>query len=127
SQRAVPATKFSVARSGLTAAVNAHFKPADRMRLWEFNDAYHLIGEACGTACTRLVAALRGPDGGTEIGRAIEAAVAAEKTGNIVVVTDGKSWALDPQRLARTGIRVTAVLIGEDALDAGISHLAGLS
>jgi SWI/SNF-related matrix-associated actin-dependent regulator 1 of chromatin subfamily A len=44
-----------------------------------------------------------------------------------VVVTDGKSWALDPQRLARTGIRVTAVLIGEDALDAGISHLAGMS
>ena len=43
------------------------------------------------------------------------------------MVTDGKSWALDPQRLARTGIRLTAVLIGEDALDAGISHLAGMT
>ena len=127
SDRRVTTTKFSVAQSGLTAAVNAHFKPADRMRLWEFNEAVHRIGEASGMACTRLVAALRGPDGGTEIGRAIEAAIAAEKTGNIVVVTDGKSWELDPQRLARTGIRVTAVLIGEDALDAGISHLAGLS
>src|SRR5262245_22551019 len=127
SDRRVTTTKFSVAQSGLTAAVNAHFKPADRMRLWEFNEAVHRIGEASGMACTRLVATLRGPDGGTEIGRAIEAAIAAEKTGNIVVVTDGKSWELDPQRLARTGIRVTAVLIGEDALDAGISHLSGLS
>jgi hypothetical protein len=127
SDRGATTTKFSVAQSGLTAAVNAHFKPMDRMRLWEFNDAVHRVGEASGMACTRLIAALRGPDGGTEVGRAIEAAIAAEKTGNIVVVTDGKSWELDPQRLARTGIRVTAVLIGEDALDAGISHLAGLS
>jgi vault protein inter-alpha-trypsin-like protein len=127
SDHRVTTTKFSVAQSGLTATVNAHFKPTDRMRLWEFNDAVHRIGEATGMACTRLVAALRGPDGGTEIGRAIEAAIAAEMTGNIVVVTDGKSWELDPHRLARTGIRVTAVLIGEDALDAGISHLAGLS
>lgn len=121
------ATKYEVAKAGLVTAIGEHFRPADRMRLWEFNEGVHCVGDGSGTACKGLVQALRGPDGGTEVGRAIEAAIAAEKTGNIVVVTDGKSWALDPQRLARTGIRLTAVLIGEDALDAGISHLAGMT
>jgi Vault protein inter-alpha-trypsin domain len=121
------ATKYTVAKAGLMTAIGEHFKPADRMRLWEFNDGVHCVGDGSGTACKGLVQALRGPDGGTEVGRAIEAAIAAEETGNIVVVTDGKSWALDPQRLARTGIRLTAVLIGEDALDAGLSHLAGMT
>jgi hypothetical protein len=121
------ATKYDAAKAGLVTAIGEHFKPADRMRLWEFNEGVHCVGDGSGTACKGLVQALRGPDGGTEVGRAIEAAIAAEKTGNIVVVTDGKSWALDPQRLARTGIRLTAVLIGEDALDAGISHLAGMT
>jgi hypothetical protein len=127
SDRERAATKYSVAKAGLVTAIGERFKGADRMRLWEFNDGVHCVGAEAGTACRRLVEALRGPDGGTEVGLAIEAAIAAEKTGNIVVVTDGKSWALDPQRLARTGIRVTAVLIGEDALDAGISHLAGMT
>jgi hypothetical protein len=127
SDRDRAATKYSVAKAGLATAISEHFKPADRMRLWEFNEGVHCVGDGSGTACKALVQALRGPDGGTEVGRAIEAAIATEKTGNIVVVTDGKSWALDPQRLARTGIRLTAVLIGEDALDAGISHLAGMT
>jgi vault protein inter-alpha-trypsin-like protein len=127
SDRDRAATKYSVAKAGLVSAIGEHFKPGDRMRLWEFNEGVHCIGDGSGTACKGLVQGLRGPDGGTEVGRAIEAAIAVEKTGNIVVVTDGKSWALDPQRLARTGIRLTAVLIGEDALDAGISHLAGMT
>jgi vault protein inter-alpha-trypsin-like protein len=127
SDRDRAATKYTVAKAGLVTAISEHFKPADRMRLWEFNEGVHCVGAESGTACKGLVQALRGPDGGTEIGQAIEAAIAAEKTGNIVVVTDGKSWALDLQRLARTGIRLTAVLIGEDALDAGISHLAGMT
>jgi von Willebrand factor type A domain len=128
SDRDRAATKYSVAKAGLMTAVGEHFKGADRMRLWEFNEGVHCVGDGSGTDCKGLVHALRGPDGGTEVGRAIEAAIAAEKkTRNIVVVTDGKSWALDAQRLARTGIRVTAVLIGEDALDAGISHLAGMT
>jgi len=128
SDRDRAATKYTVAKAGLMTAIAEHFKGADRMRLWEFNDGVHCVGDGAGTDCKALVHALRGPDGGTEVGRAIEAAIAAEKkTHNIVVVTDGKSWALDPQRLARSGIRVTAVLIGEDALDAGISHLAGMT
>jgi Vault protein inter-alpha-trypsin domain len=125
--RELGASKYTTAKSGLIAAIGERFRPADRMRLWAFNDATHFVGEASGTACRQLVEALPGPSSGTEIGGAIEAAIANRETGNIVVVTDGKSWALDPQRLARTGIRVTAVLIGEDALDAGTSYLAGLT
>jgi hypothetical protein len=127
SDRDRAATKYTVARAGLMTAIGERFKGGDRLRLWEFNDSVHCVGVESGTACKRLVEALRSPDGGTELGHAIEAASTAEQTGNLVVVTDGKSWALDPQGLARTGIRVTAVLIGEDALDAGISHLAGMT
>jgi hypothetical protein len=45
----------------------------------------------------------------------------------VVIVTDGKSHAFAPHTIARTGIRVTAVLIGDDALEAGIAHLAGMT
>ncbi len=45
----------------------------------------------------------------------------------MVIVTDGKSYAFAPHTIARTGIRVTAVLIGDDALEAGIAHLAGMT
>jgi hypothetical protein len=76
------ATKYTVAKAGLATAIGERFKGADRMRLWEFNDAVHCVGAESGTACKRLVEALRGPDGGTEVGLAIEAAIVAEKTGN---------------------------------------------
>ena len=46
---------------------------------------------------------------------------------DVVIVTDGKSYAFAPHTIARTGIRVTAVLIGDDALEAGIAHLAGMT
>ena len=126
--REVRGTKFDVAKVGLLRAVGrGSIKAADKLRLWEFNDSVRFVGEAAGADCHAIVAALNGPDGGTEIGRAFDAVIATGKAKNVVIVTDGKSWAFDPQRLARTGICVTVVLIGEDALEAGIVHLAGMT
>jgi hypothetical protein len=53
--------------------------------------------------------------------------IASGAAKDIVIVTDGKSWAFEPQLIARAGVRVSAVLIGEDALEAGIGHLAGMT
>ena len=120
-------SKLEVAKRALLAAIRNRFKSADRMRLWEFNDGVRFVGETSGAGCEALIHALPNAGGGTEIGRAFDAVIATGKARNVVIVTDGKSYAFDPHKLARAGIRVTAVLIGDDALDAGISHLAGMT
>jgi hypothetical protein len=120
-------SKFAVAKAGLMATTCDDIRPSDQMRLWEFSDQVEFLGQASGADCEALVRSIHEPGGGTEIGRAFDAAIALGKAQNVIVVTDGKSWAFDPQRLARTGMRVTAVLIGEDAIEAGIAHLAGMT
>ena len=45
----------------------------------------------------------------------------------MILITDGKSHALDVQELARSGCRFTVVLIGEDSLEANAGHLAALT
>ena len=42
-------------------------------------------------------------------------------------MTDGRSHALDVQRLARQGRRISVVLVGEAALEAPLGHLAALT
>jgi Vault protein inter-alpha-trypsin domain/von Willebrand factor type A domain len=122
-----PLTKFLVAKAGLVAVTRNRLKDSDRIHLWEFNDSVRSVGEATGTDCTALIDDLQQPYGGTEIGSALTAAITSKSSRNVVIVTDGKSWALDAQTLARTGMRLTAILIGDDALDATISHLAGMT
>jgi hypothetical protein len=120
-------SKFEVAKAALLELSKEQLTPSDRMQLWEFNDQVEFIGSASGAEARALVERLHSPVGGTEIGEAFEAVIASAKTNNLIVVTDGKSWAFDPQALARCGIRVNAVLIGEDALEAGIAHLAAMT
>jgi hypothetical protein len=120
-------TKFDVAKAALLEITGTKLAPTDRVQLWEFNNEVDYIGDANGAQAYTLVGRLRAPGGGTEIGRAFDAVVASEKIKNLIVVTDGKSWALDPQLVARSGIRVNAVLIGEDALEAQIAHLASMT
>lgn len=45
----------------------------------------------------------------------------------MLLVTDGKSHALDVQSLAQTGRRFCVVLVGEDSLEANVGHLAVLT
>jgi hypothetical protein len=121
------ASKFQVAHEGLLAVARDRLKATDRIRLWEFNDRVEFIGEGTGPATEHVVRKIAGPTGGTEITRAFDAVIASGAAKDIVIVTDGKSWAFEPQLIARAGVRVTAVLIGEDALEAGIGHLAGMT
>jgi len=118
-------TKFEVAKAALLAVAHNQMKPADRVQLWEFNDNVTRLGEASGAGIAALVQHMDEPAGGTEVGRAFAAVAANSRTRNVIVITDGLSWALDPRRIK--GLRVTTVLIGENALEAGVGALATIT
>lgn len=92
--------------------------------LWEFDDAVRHVGEG---KLGRLVDRLSPPAGGTEIGRALARAIAESSADSVLLITDGKSHALDVQGLARMGRRISVVLVGEDSLEANVGHLAALT
>lgn len=109
---------------------------ADIVDLWEFDDRLAHVGGsqppgAAGSGGSpRLlagIASLGGPRGGTEIGNALAGAMAGSAARDILLVTDGQSYALDVHALARQGRRITVVLVGEDSLEANVGHLAALS
>jgi vault protein inter-alpha-trypsin-like protein len=125
--REMVGSKFGVAKAGLLAVARDQLERGDRLRLWQFNDGVVDLGEAAGRRVAALIEKLDEATGGTEIGAAFDAVAAKSKSRNVVIITDGKSWAFDPQAVARSGLRVTAVLIGEDALEGGVADLAGIS
>jgi hypothetical protein len=108
----------------------------DHVELWEFDTAVDRIGStrdrngdhvAVSDRFRALISRLNGPSGGTEIGKALATISAKSRAQNILLLTDGKSYALDVQMLARTGRRFTIVLVGEDSLEANVAHLASLT
>jgi hypothetical protein len=95
----------------------------DRCALWEFSHQATRVGADLATALHRLGP----PSGGTEIGLALATVLDGEAGRDVIVLTDGKSHALDVQALAASGRRIHAVLIGEDSLEAHIGTLAALT
>jgi hypothetical protein len=66
---------------------------------------------------------LNPPGGGTELGGAVNTALAHRAT-PILVLTDGQTYATEVQSTAARGAPIFAVLVGEASLDAMIGHLA---
>src|SRR5262249_61860342 len=97
--------------------------------LWEFSNACGQVGSLDGASAAYAAPSLRfsPPGGGTEIGRALETVIATSIAPDILMLTDGKSHALDVQSLARSGRRFAVVLIGEDSLEANVGYLAALT
>lgn len=120
-----PISKHAAVLLGLNDA-HRHLTPRDRLDLWEFDTTPRHIGKAGASDWRTLVPQLSGPNGGTEIGSAIDAVIASSAR-DILLVTDGMSHALDVQALARPGARITVVLIGDDSLEARVGHLAVLT
>jgi hypothetical protein len=125
--REIAATKFDVATVGLATMARHKLRHGDRVRLWQFNDGVRCVGEASGAELETLLGDIEAPDGGTEIGLALDQLIVNSRSRNVVIVTDGQSWALDPQRLARSGLRVSAVLIGEDSLEGMVAAIAAMT
>jgi Vault protein inter-alpha-trypsin domain/von Willebrand factor type A domain len=117
-------SKFAVVQEALRRVAGT-LRPEDRLGLWQFANVPQKNHSRRG-GFAEAVEQLAGPSGGTELGSAL-AAAAAEEASDVVLVTDGMSHALDVQALARTGRRFTVVLIGADALEANVGHLAALS
>jgi hypothetical protein len=128
------ATKHTAISRAL-AAIGRELSASDIIDLWEFNDGFGHVGSTrdasrpgeSGAAFLALIKRLREPSGGTEIGRALEQAIARSSARDVLLVTDGKSHALDVHALARSGRRVSVVLVGEDSLEANVGHLAALT
>jgi hypothetical protein len=104
-------------------------RPGDRLDLWEFSNACRQVGSLDGASAAYAAPSLRfsPPDGGTEIGGALQTVTATSTAPDILMLTDGKSHALDVQSLARSGRRFAVVLIGEDSLEANVGYLAALT
>jgi len=119
-------TKHAAVLLGLDAA-GTDLTEGDRINLWEFNMRANDLGTARASGWRSLILLLSPPDDGTEIGRSIEKVIAERPVRDILLVTDGKSHALDVAKLAASGVRFSVVLIGEDSLEANVGHLAALT
>lgn len=108
-------------------ATHSDLGAGDRLHLFEFDDALTDLGAADAAGWIDTVQRLSGPSGGTEIGRALAGVIKTSELADIILITDGKSHAIDVQALAGNGRRFHVVLIGEDSLEANVGHLAALS
>ena len=121
-------TKHDAVRSALHELAGI-LRNDDRLALWEFDTACDPVGSGQPVGPSEfglLVPTLSGPAGGTRIGAALDR-VRSIETRDVLLITDGKSYALDVQRQARAGRRVFVVLVGEDSLEARVGHLAALT
>lgn len=119
-------SKHEAVLLGLSEAA-ADLTPSDRLNLWEFDDSATDLGTFNAKSWRDGLRLLSGPRGGTEIGRAMEALLTQRPVRDLLIITDGKSHALDVQRLASRGVRFTVLLIGDDSLEANVGHLAALT
>lgn len=135
-------TKHQAVIRGLRSLAR-RLRDEDGFDLWEFDNQLAHVGStadtqrrglfglggrlSAGEQMLRLLDRLKGPAGGTEIGAALAGTIRGSNARDILVVTDGKSHALDVQTLARMGRRVHVVLVGEDSLEANVGHLAALT
>lgn len=119
-------TKHGAVLLGLAEA-GRDLTSRDRINLWQFDDVAEDLGSASASSWSAIIRHLSPPNGGTEIGGAIGTLLAERPVRDVLLVTDGKSYALDVQKLAARGVRFTLVLIGDDSLEANAGHLASLS
>jgi hypothetical protein len=108
------------------AVAGLSLEPRDRAELWQFDSTFERLSSP-GLPLIEVLQALGKPRGGTEIGAALRGVVATSSAGDIILITDGLSHALDVQALANSGRRFTVVLVGENSLEANVGRLAALT
>jgi hypothetical protein len=118
-------TVWDAMKAGLAEGL-AHLLPTDRVSLFQFDDTCQPLGSAAGKEAAALLSKLQPPAGGTELGAAINTVCAAGAR-DILVLTDGQTWASEVHTAAARGCRISAVLVGPGSLDAMIGHLASIT
>jgi hypothetical protein len=101
-------------------------RPSDRISLWQFDNACQFLGTARGEACSKLVGKLQEPAGGTELSGAVRAAIAGGAK-DLLVLTDGQTWAHIVDELNGEAVRISAILVGAGSLDANVGHLCAMT
>lgn len=101
-------------------------RPSDRISLWQFDSACQLLGTARGEASSKLVDKLQGPAGGTELSGAVRAAI-SNGARDLLVLTDGLTWAHIVDDLKSEPVRISAILVGAGSLDANVGHLCAMT
>ena len=122
-------SKHEAVRRGLRA-LTEELRETDRLSLWEFDHTCNPVGRGLASspgAFAQAIEKLTPPCGGTEIGGALDHVFEETDPCDVLLITDGKSYALDVHRLAQEGRRVFVVLVGEDSLEANVGHLAALT
>lgn len=112
-------------RDGLIFELEA-MGPSDRVTLWQFDSDGQYIGAGKGGDCASLPMMLEGPRGGTELAGAIRAAL-GKGAKDILVLTDGQTWAHMVEGLKGEAARISAILAGPNSFDANIGHLCALT
>lgn len=74
----------------------------------------------------KLIRKLGRPEGGTELSGAVNKLLAAGVR-DILVLTDGQTWAHEVEELKSKEARISAILVGDDSLDANIGHLCAMT
>ena len=123
------ASTHAAAQQGL-ADLGEILRSDDRLALWEFDTSCTPVGTGQPVAPRDwhgLVRQLQGPGGGTEIGGALDAVIRNTETRDILLVTDGQSYALDVHGLVGQGRRISVLLVGEASLEAKVGHLAAMT
>jgi hypothetical protein len=124
-------TKHQAAVAALSKAA-LDFHADDHIELWQFGDTAERIGPLSMHHADRrhvrhLLSQLSAPQGGTEVGSALHTVTRSSRARSILLITDGKSYAVDVHALLGQHCRFSAVLVGEDSLDARIAHLVALT
>jgi len=110
---------------GLAATLSG-VRGNDRFGLWQFDDDCQFLGAATGPESSQLVQKLDGPRGGTELGNALKTLI-DRGARDVLVLTDGQTWAHEVDELAALPARISAVLVGPASLDANVGHLATMT
>ena len=122
-------SKHEAVRKGLRT-LTEELRETDRISLWEFDTICNSVDGGSPVppgAFAKAIEKLTPPCGGTEIGEALCHVFEETDPCDVLLITDGKSYALDVHRLAQEGRRVFVVLVGEDSLEANVGHLAALT
>jgi Vault protein inter-alpha-trypsin domain len=116
-------TVWSSMRDGLKKSL-LDLQEADAISLWQFDSDCQRIGSANGAHSSALVEGIGSPAGGTELGSALEQLNKNASVKDILILTDGQTWAAEAQAIAAMGYRISAVLVGEGSFDGVIGQLA---
>lgn len=119
--------KWNAMIDALTKVEALGLRDDDKVHLWVFASSLRYEGVATKKDLSERVRRISFDRGSTQLDSALQQVAKSREGANILVITDGRAGELNVERMLSRGCRVTAVLLGGDALEANISHLAAVS